>query len=314
MSDHDDWMAKAVGVNVGALRGNHAAKPAAIDLYPKDVLQRNANKPSPAASPPGSSAGSPAGSSTAPPTAKPAAPPKPAPPPKDALPRAGDGRPFWRPAPSDATEKPEVSRPWLNDFMRFYRAGPPDPADPKGATCSFNGATMGVDAALAIVDAQATLNGFKPSRSTATGLLKELMQEGAESADLGDQMAKDAAGKGDLAADYKKLAGLPMPRLLAVLDRLKALKKLDDFTDRMPPGVGARVGVAIVTVEGRFEDSTWQSNLSKLNDEDQAAVLMRAPAKVRKIAAGPAKAGRRTKTRWRWKRCSPAARTASTWW
>jgi hypothetical protein len=270
MSEHDDWMTKATGVNVPALRLNTLGQPA-INLFPANLSGNAA-----------------AGTASAP--APPA--PKPAPPPKDALARAGDSRPFWRPAPAGGTDKPEADRTWLGDFLRFYRAGPPNPADAKGTSCSFNGTTMTVDAALDIVDAQATLNGYKPGRSTAKGLLQDLMKEGAENAALGEQVGKDlGAKKVDIAADVAKLSALPMARLLDVLERMKAQKKLDDFEDHMPPDISRRLGVALVTVQGRFEDIVWQTEAPKLSEEDRAAVMMRAPAKIRPITPGPAKAG-----------------------
>jgi hypothetical protein len=266
---HDDWMTKATGVNVPALRVGTLGQPA-INLFPANVLQKTANTPTAPAPPPA----------------------KPVPPPKEALARAGDSRPFWRPAPAGASEAPAVSRSWLEDFLRFYRAGPPNPADPKGATCSFNGATVALDAALDIVDAQATLNGYKPSRSNASGLLQDLLKEGAENAALGDQVGKDlAAKKVDIAADVAKLSALPMPRLLDVLERMKAQKKLDAFEDHMPPGISRHLGVALLTVQGRFEDIVWQTEVPKLSEDDRAAVLMRAPAKLRPITPGPAKEG-----------------------
>ena len=163
MSDHDEWMMKATGVNLSALRAGTLAQPL-INPLSISILP-------PIASPP---------SASAPPPATPA---KPAPPPKEALARAGDSRPFWRPAPADASDKPAVSRSWLDDFLRFYRAGPPSPADSKGATYSFNGSVVTLDAALDVVDAQVALNGYKPDRSTARGLLQDLLKEGAENAE-----------------------------------------------------------------------------------------------------------------------------------
>lgn len=261
MSGHDDWMA-GLGVDVAALKAGRAATPA---LFPAS-LQNIANAPAPA-------------------------PTKPLPPPKDALARAGDGRPFWRPAPAGATAPPVADRGWLGDFLRFYGGGPPDPVDPSGATCNFNGAKITIAVALDIVDAQATLNGYKPSRPTAGGLLQDLMREAAENVALGDQIANDVGGEGDLGADIDKLEALSMPKLLGVLDRMKTQKKFEPFTDRLTTKVSVRLGAAISTVRGEFEDIAWQSALPKLSDEDRAAVMMRAPAKVRKIKPGPEKAG-----------------------
>lgn len=266
MSEHDDWMA-GLGVNVQGLKAGGGQTQGAINLFPAS-LKNIANAPP---SPP--------------------PPPKPAPPPKDALARAGDGRPFWRPAPAGAAAPPAADKAWLEGFLRFYRIGPPSGLDPDGTRCSFNGATITVAAALDIVDAQAALNGYAPSRSTAAGLVKDLLKEGAESAALGDQVAGDVGSKKDLGADVAQLQGLPMPRLLAALDRMKAQKKFEAFTDRLPPNVSVRLGAAIVTVRGDFEDIQWQSLLPKLSDEDRAAVMMRAPARIRKITPGPAKAG-----------------------
>jgi hypothetical protein len=270
MSEHDDWMA-GLGVNVQALKAGSAQKPGTINLFPAS-LQNTASAP------------------PSPPSPAPPPPPKPAPPPKDALARAGDGRPFWRPAPVGSTAPPAADKDWLEAFLRFYRTGPPSAADPSNMTCSFNGATITIAAALDIVDAQAQLNGYTPSRSTAAGLVKDLLKEGAESAALGDQVAGDVGGKGDLGADIAKLEALSMPKLLAALDRMKAQKKFESFTDRLP-NASVRMGAAIVTVRGDFEDIQWQSALPKLSDDDRAAVMMRAPAKVRRITAGPAKAG-----------------------
>src|ERR1700690_3924468 len=179
MSEHDDWMA-GLGVNVQALKAGSAR--GGINLFPTS-LQDSANAPSPP-------------------------PPKPAPPPKDALARAGDGRPYWQPAPVGSTAPPAADKAWLEAFLRFYRTGPPSVADPSDMTCSFNGATMTIAAALDVVDAQAKLNGYAPSRSTAAGLVKDLLKEGAESAALGDQVAGDVGGKGDLSADIARLDAL----------------------------------------------------------------------------------------------------------
>lgn len=269
---HDDWMTKATGVNVPALRTGTLGQPA-INLFPGNILQPIANAPS----------------APAPPVAAPA---KPAPPPKEALVRASDSRPFWRPAPAGASSAPGVSRSWLEDFLRFYRAGPANPADPKGATCSFNGATVTLDAALDLVDTQVTLNGYKPDRSTARGLLQDLLKEGAENLALSDQVAKDlSAKKVDITADVAKLSALPMPQLLDVLDRLKALKKLDALDSHLPAGISRHLGVAMLTARGQFEDIVWQTEVPKMSEDDRAAVMARAPAKVRPITPGPAKPG-----------------------
>ena len=139
MSEHDDWMTASHGRQRPRDEAHHFLGQPAINLFPANLSQSAATTPA-APAPPAS---------------------KPAPPPKDALARAGDSRPVWRPAPAGGTDKPEAGRAWLGDLLRFYRAGPPNPADPKGATCSFNGATVTVDAALDIVDAR------RP-RSTAT--------------------------------------------------------------------------------------------------------------------------------------------------
>ena len=258
MSERDEWMA-GLGVNVGALRAQVAGAPARVDLFPAS-LQGIANAP-------------------------PAAPKKPRPAPKDALPRASDGRPFWRPAPEGADPPPAVEKEWLTDFMRFYRVAPAEPPDPQGATCSFNGKTMKIDAALDIVDAQAALNGYGKNRSLAGATLQDLMREAKQASDLGDRVARDPK------FDVDQLAALPMPKLLAVLDRLKAQNQLEALAERLRDPVSPRLGAAINTVRGQFEDIQWQTDIQKLNDEDRAAVLARAPAKVRPIKPGPARQG-----------------------
>jgi hypothetical protein len=254
MSGQDEWMA-GLGINLHALR---AGQQGTVNLFPPS-LQNIANAP-------------------------PAPPKKPTPPPRDALARVGDGRAFWRPAPADANPQPVVDKDWLTNFIRFYRAGPPNPPGADGTTCSFNGTTMTIAAALDIVDAQATLNGYKPSRPAASGVLQDVVREVEQGAALGDQVAKDPK------FDADRLAALPMPKLLAVLDRLKAQKQLEPFVDRLTQ-VGPRLGAAINTVRGDFEDIQWQTDVAKLNDEDRAAVMARAPAKVRPIKPGPAKPG-----------------------
>jgi hypothetical protein len=253
MTGKDDWMV-GLGVNVPQIKvglGN-------VNLFPTS-LQNIANAP-------------------------PAPQKKPQPPPKDALARAGDRRPFWRPAAPDANPKPVVDKDWITDFLRFYRAGPPNPPDPDGMTCSFNGATMKIADALEVVDRQANLNGYRESRPLAGGVLQDVMREVAKGTAVGDQVAKDPN------FDVDKLAALPMPQLLAALDRLKAQNKLEDFVDkRLTDRVSPRLGAAINTVRGQFEDIQWQTDIQKLNDEDRAAVLARAPAKVRPIKPGPAR-------------------------
>ena len=272
MSDHDEWMMKATGVDVSALRAGTLAQPL-INPLSRNILPPIASAPSASAPPP-------------------ATPAKPAPPPKEALARAGDSRPFWRPAPADASDKPAVSRSWLDDFLRFYRAGPPSPADPKGATCRFNGSVVTLDAALDVVDAQVALNGYKPDRSTARGLLQDLLKEGAENAALADQVAKDlSAKKVDITADLAKLSALPMARLLDALDRVKALNKLEALETNMPTNISRHLGVAMLTVREKFEDIVWQTEVPKMSEDDRAAVMSRAPAKLRPIKPGPAKAG-----------------------
>lgn len=213
----------------------------------------------------------------------PALPPKKPAPPADALARAGDGRKFWRPAPPNAGTPPAVERSWLVDLLRFYRVGAPTPPDASGTRCSFNGATMTTAAALDIVDAQVRLNGYAPSRSTAEGLVRDLMREVAQAGTLGDQVAANPK------AYLAELGTLAMPKLLLVMDRLKALRKLDDLADQR--GITTRIGAAILTVQGQFEDVRWQSALPKLSDADRAAILMRAPAKVVPISPGPARKG-----------------------
>ena len=262
MSDpHDKWMV-GLGVSAQSLQaGGVGRKPATVDLFPASVLQKAAD-------------------------ASPGAPPaKPPPPAKDALARASDGRKFWQPAPVGAKPPPGVDRAWLEAFLRFYLAGPASPADASGATCSFNGATVKADAALDAADAQATLNGYAPDRSTAAGLLKRLLKEGADSAALGDQVGKDAAGKGDMTADIARLNALPMTQLLAALDRMKAAKTLEVFIDKLP-NASMRMGAAITTVQGQFDDIAWQQTLPKLGEADLAAVMARAPAKIRRIGPG----------------------------
>ena len=267
MSDKDDWM-KGIGVNVQALNAGGAPPPGKIDLFPPS-LQQIADAPPPPPPPP---------------------PAKPPPPPDGVLARFGDGRKFWRPATAGSATPPGADKDWLEDMLRFYRSGSPSPADPGNATCSFNGATVPMAAALDIVDAQVKLNGYAPDRSTATAVLKALVKEGADSASLGDQVGSDV-GKRDLAADIAKLGALPMPQLLAALDRMKAQKTFDPFCDQLGDKTSVRLGAAVFTVQGRFADADWQSALPKLSPADRAAVIMRAPAKIRPVTPGPARAG-----------------------
>jgi hypothetical protein len=259
-----DGLEEAVAKSAPASGAAEAASEAP-DLFPAQTLQNIANKPA----------------------AKPAAPSGP---PDGALARAGDGRKFWRQADAGGGAQPVASKDWLEALLRFYRAGPPKPADPNGMNCSFNGATVTIAAALDVVDAQAALGGYKPSRPTAGGILQDLLKEAAESQTLGDQIAGDAAGQGDLGADVAKLEALPMTKLLGVLDRMKEQKKLEPFVDRLTK-VSDRLGAAIETVRGEFEDIQWQQLVPKLNADDRAAVVMRAPAKIHQITPGPAKAG-----------------------
>ena len=273
MSEHDDWMTKATGVNVPALRLNTLGQPA-INLFPANLSGNAAVGTASAPAPPA---------------------PKPAPPPKDALARAGDSRPFWRPAPAGGTDKPDADRAWLGDLLRVYRAGPPNPADAKGTSCSFNGATMTVDAALDIVDAQATLNGCKPGRSTAKGLLQDPDEGGArKTLRSASRWARTWARKRSISPPtWPSSPRCPCrEELLDVLERMKAQKKLDAFEDHMPPDISRHLGVALLTVQGKFEDIVWQTEVPKLSEDDRAAVLMRAPAEsIRPITLGPAKAG-----------------------
>lgn len=259
-----------VGGGVGGGAGGGAAAHASRNapppnLFPASTLQDIADKPAPA------------------PTA-------PSGPPDGVLARAGDGRKYWRPAGADAGAAPVAGKDWLEQLLRFYRAGPARPADSSGATCSFNGKSVAVSAALDIVDAQAALGGYKPNRAAAGGIIQDLLKEAAENQSLADQIAGDVGGQGDLGADRDKLDALPMTKLLGVLDRLVELKKFEALTNRMT-GVSDRLGAAIVTVRGDFEDIQWQSLVPKLNQADRAAVIMRAPAKIRKVTPGPAKAG-----------------------
>jgi hypothetical protein len=263
MSDHDAWMA-GIGVKLPPRKADAANPAGGIDLFPDSVLEKVAYAP------PG------------PPQAPAKAAARPAPP-KDALARAGDGRKFWRPAPADASSPPAVDHDWLDEFLRFYRAGPPAGPDPDGTRCSFNGADLTIAAALAIVDAQATLAGFKTSVS-AGGVLQDLIQEGKKAAALGDDAGKAAS------PDVDKLSALPMTTLLAVLDRMKAKGTFDKFINGLT-NVNVRLGAAITTVNGQFEDIAWQSALPKLDAADRAAVMRRAPAKVRPIKPGPAREG-----------------------
>ena len=257
--------AKTAPANGVAGAPQAAASAPPPNLFPAQTLQDIANKPAPT-------------------------PAAPSGPPDGALARAGDGRIFWRPADANGGAQPVASKEWLEALLRFYRAGPPTPADPNGMTCSFNGATVTISAALDIVDAQASLGGYKPSRPTAGGIIQDLLKEAAESQTLGDQIAGDVAGRGDLSADRDKLDALPMTKLLGVLDRLMEQKKFEPFVDRLT-GVSDRLGAAIETVRGEFEDIQWQTLVPKLNAADRAAVVMRAPAKIHQITPGPAKPG-----------------------
>ena len=270
MSDHDVWMA-GIGVSIPPRKAGSASAGGKIDLFPESVLKNVADAPP--ASPAPSSA----------PQQAPAKPAPPARPPKGALARAGDGRVFWRPAPADASSPPAVDHDWLDEFLRFYRAGPSAKPDPEGTSCSFNGADVTVAAALAIVDAQATLAGYKTSVS-AGGVLQDVIFEGKKAAALGDDAGKAAS------PDVGKLAALPMTTLLAVLDRMKAKGTFEKFVNGLA-NVSPRMGAAIATVNGEFEDIRWQSALPLLDAADRAAVMRRAPAKVRPIKPGPARAG-----------------------
>jgi hypothetical protein len=254
--------------NPGAPSADAPVATAPINLYPKNLLQP-AN-PSGAAAPA-------------------AAPVKPPPPPDGVLARKSDGRKYWKPAKADGGA-PVAGKDWLEALLRFYGTGAPKPADPNGMNCSFNGATKTIAAVLDIVDAQATLGGYKPSRPTAGGIIQDLLKEAAENQALGDKIGADARGDGDVAPDLDKLDALPMTKLLGVLDRMQEAKTMERFADKIT-GSHERLFVAILTVRGLFEDIDWQSRVPKLNDDDRAAVFARAPAKIRKITPGPAKPG-----------------------
>ena len=82
-----------------------------------------------------------------------------------------------------------------------------------------------------------------------------------------------------------------MARLLDTLDRVKALNKLEALDDHMPANISRHLGVALLTVREQFEDIVWQTEVPKMSEDDRAAVMSRAPAKLRPIKPGPAKAG-----------------------
>ena len=119
------------------------------------------------------------------------------------------------------------------------------------------------------------------------------MKEGAENAALGDQVGKDLGAKNvDIAADVAKLSALPMPQLLDVLERMKAQKKPSTIsrTTCRPTSAAGWAWLSSPCKAGS-KTSSGEPEAPKLSEEDRAAVMMRAPAKIRPITPGPAKAG-----------------------
>ena len=187
-------------------------------------------------------------------------------PPDGLLRRKGDNAQLWDPAPQATMAGSEAAAgaDWVRDQLNFFGFAPPDVPDPSGQGCVFNGAASTVSAVLDVLDKQATLSGYKFSKSSAQGVAGTLLASHAAAQKQGADVVAGGVG----ADSVKALAKLDM---VSLLDALQVIRKQGKIDDVAKLGLDDRMTVAVLSVQRKLGEK-WTATVTKLKDADQEAV------------------------------------------